>query len=196
MSEVEAGRFRRAYWESVASSGANVTGRVFLDKLPLNTIKLPLIRRLFPNAKIVFALRDPRDVVLSCFRRRLGVNPSMYELLTLEGATRFYGAVMDLFEIYQKKLAFDVTFVRYEDIVDNLESEARRLCTVIGVAWADEMKNFAQTARVSATPSGLQVKQGLYETGAGQWKAYERHMSTVLPALAPWVQRWGYDKTA
>lgn len=196
MSEVEAGRFRRAYWESVASCGADVKGRVFLDKLPLNTIKLPLIRRLFPHAKIVFALRDPRDVVLSCFRRRLGLNPSMFELLTLEGATRFYGAVMDLFETYTKKLALDVTYVRYEDVVANLESEARRLCEVIGVEWSSEMHNFAQTSRLSATPSGLQVKKGLYETGAGQWKKYERHMSSVLPQLAPWVQRWGYDKSA
>jgi hypothetical protein len=40
------------------------------------------------------------------------------------------------------------------------------------------------------------VKKGLYETGAGQWKKYEHHMSGVLPLLAPWVQRWGYDKTA
>jgi hypothetical protein len=135
-------------------------------------------------------------VVLSCFRRRFGQNPSMFELLTLEGATRFYGAVMDLFETYTTKLAFDVTYVRYEDAVANLEGEARRLCAVMGVDWADEMKNFAQTARLSATPSGLQVKKGLYETGSGQWKSYERHLSSALPALAPWVQRWGYDKTA
>ena len=196
MSEVEAGRFRRAYWESVAESGANVAGRVFLDKLPLNTIKLPLLHRLFPNAKIVFALRDPRDVVFSCFRRRFGMNPSMFELLTLDGATRFYGAVMDLFETYVTKLALDVTHVRYEDVVKDLEGEARRVCKVLSVEWVDEMRNFAQSARLSATPSGLQVKKGLYESGAGQWKKYERHMSAVLPLLAPWVQRWGYDKSA
>lgn len=196
MTEIEAGRFRRAYWESVASSGANVTGRIFLDKLPLNTIKLPLLHRLFPNAKIVFALRDPRDVVFSCFRRRLGVNPSMFELLTLEGAARYYGAVMDLFDTYTKKLALDVTYVRYEDLVANLEREAQRVCAAIGVEWQGEMKNFAETARLSATPSGLQVKKGLYETGAGQWKKYERHLAPALPALAPWVQRWGYEKTA
>jgi hypothetical protein len=196
MSEVEAGRFRRAYWESVARCGANVTGRIFLDKLPLNTIKLPLLRRLFPNARIVFALRDPRDVVFSCFRRRLGVNPSMFELLTLEGAARYYGAVMNLFETYKKKLALDVTTVRYEDLVANLEREGQRVCAAMGIEWQDEMRNFAQSARLSATPSGLQVKKGLYETGAGQWKKYDRHISAVLPQLAPWVQRWGYDKSA
>lgn len=196
MSEVEAGRFRRAYWESVASCGANVTGRVFLDKLPLNTIKLPVIYRLFPNAKIVFAVREPRDVVFSCFRRRMGVNPSMFELLTLEGAARYYGAVMNLFETYRTKLALNVTQVRYEDLVADLEREAQRVCAAMGIQFVPEMRNFAQSSRLSATPSGLQVKKGLYETGAGQWKKYEQHMSAVLPQLAPWVQRWGYDKTA
>lgn len=196
ISETDAARFRRAYWESVAGSGAKVAGQVFLDKLPLNTIKLPLIRRLFPNAKIVFALRDPRDVVFSCFRRRFGMNPSMFELLTLEGAARFYVAVMELFDIYTQKLALKVHQVRYEDLVKDLEGETRRLCTVMGIDWNDEMRNFAATARVAATPSGLQVKKGLYETGAGQWKKYDRYLAPVLPALAPWVQRWGYDKSA
>ena len=119
----------------------------------------------------------------------------MFELLTLEGAARYYGAVMNLFETYTKKLALDVTYVRYEDLVASLEREAQRVCAAIGVEWLGEMKNFAETARLSATPSGLQVKKGLYETGAGQWKSYDRHLAPVLPQLAPWVQRWGYDKT-
>jgi hypothetical protein len=120
----------------------------------------------------------------------------MFELLTLQGTTRFYDAVMNLSETYTKKLALDVTYVRYEDVVTDLEREGRRLCSVMGVAWVDEMKNFAQTAPMYATPSGQQVKKGLYETGAGQWKKYERHLDPVLPLLAPWVARWGYDKSA
>ena len=56
--------------------------------MPLNTVLLPLVAKLFPDAKILFALRDPRDVVLSCFRRRFGMSPQMYDFLTLEGAAR------------------------------------------------------------------------------------------------------------
>src|SRR5205823_7949719 len=63
-----------------------------------NTLKLPLIARLFPRAKILFACRDPRDVVLSCFRRRFRMNPAMYQMLTLDGAAHFYDAVMDFAE--------------------------------------------------------------------------------------------------
>ena len=57
---------RTAYWRRVAEAGANVAGKVFVDKYPLNTLKLPLIARLFPGAKILVACRDPRDIVLSC----------------------------------------------------------------------------------------------------------------------------------
>ena len=83
-SEEELESLRAAYWRRVRAGGAEVAGKLFLDKHPLNTLKLPLIARLFPSAKILFARRDPRDVVLSCFRRRFRMNPAMYQMLTPE----------------------------------------------------------------------------------------------------------------
>ena len=74
---------RAAYWARVRAEGAQVAGKVFVDKHPLNTLKLPLIAKLFPEAKILFAQRDPRDVVLSCYRRRFAMSGSAYQLLTL-----------------------------------------------------------------------------------------------------------------
>jgi hypothetical protein len=85
---------RDDYWRNVVRQGLKLRGKVFVDKHPLNTIKLPLIARLFPEAKILFAVRDPRDVILSCYRRHFQINAAMYELLTLPGAARCYDAVM------------------------------------------------------------------------------------------------------
>src|SRR5207248_557466 len=96
--EAELRALRVAYWERVRVGGADVAGKIFVDKHPVNTLKLPLIARLFPRAKILFACRDPRDVVLSCFRRRFRMNPAMYQMLTLDGAAHFYDAVMDFAE--------------------------------------------------------------------------------------------------
>ena len=73
-------------------------GKVFVDKHPLNTLKLPLIARLFPDAKILFARRDPRDVVWSCYRRRFAMSGSAYQLLTLPGAAGYYDAAMRIAE--------------------------------------------------------------------------------------------------
>ena len=87
---------RAAYWQLVAKAGIDMAGKMFVDKHPLNTLKLPLIARLFPRAKILFACRDPRDVVLSCFRHRFQMSAPIYEMLSLQGAARYYDAVMAL----------------------------------------------------------------------------------------------------
>ena len=87
---------RASYWRLAAGAGVDVAGKLFVDKYPLNTLKLPVIARLFPDAKILFACRDPRDVVLSCFRHRFKMNAPIYELLSVESAARYYDAVMQL----------------------------------------------------------------------------------------------------
>ena len=86
---------RAAYWQSVRAFGAAPEGKVFIDKQPLNTFNLPLISKLFPEARILFAIRDPRDVVFSCFRRHFEVNSTMFEFLDLAGGARFYSAVIE-----------------------------------------------------------------------------------------------------
>src|SRR5205823_4909072 len=96
-------------------------GRVFVDKLPMSTVALPVIARLFPQARILFARRDPRDVVFSCFRRRFGMNPVMFQFLTLDGAAAFYDAVMRLADLYRARLPLDLREVRYEAVVDGFE---------------------------------------------------------------------------
>src|SRR5213075_1003156 len=120
----EALRQRESYWSKVRSFAIEPRGRVFIDKLPLASVYLPVIAKLFPNARILFARRDPRDVVLSCFRRRFGMNPSMYELLTLEGAAEFYDAVMQLSELYRRVIPLPQHIVRYESLVEDFDGTA------------------------------------------------------------------------
>jgi len=185
---------RADYWRRVAASGAKVAGKTALDKLPLNTMKLPLIARLFPRAKILFALRDPRDVVLSCFRQRFRMNASMYEFLTLGGAARFYDGVMRLAELYRVKLDIDPYTYRYEDLVEDFDGKTQDICAAIGLPWRAEMRDFAATLdeRSTATPSSIQVSRGLYREGVGQWRRYRSQLEPVLPILGPWVERFGY----
>jgi len=187
--------YRADYWRRVAATGAAVTGKTALDKLPLNTMKLPLIARLFPRAKILFALRDPRDVVLSCFRQRFRMNASMYEFLTLSGTARFYDGVMGLAELYRAKLDIDPYTYRYEDLVEDFDGKTQDICAAIGLPWRAEMRDFAATLdeRSTATPSSIQVSRGLYREGVGQWRRYREQLQPVLPILTPWIERFGYD---
>jgi tetratricopeptide (TPR) repeat protein len=186
--------YRADYWRRVASGRVDVAGKVALDKLPLNTMKLPLIARLFPDAKILFARRDPRDVVLSCFRQRFRINASMYEFLTLEGASRFYDGVMRLADLYRAKLTLDIHTHRYEDLVEDFDGQTRAICEFIGLPWRAEMREFAATLdeRSTATPSSTQVARGLYREGVGQWRRYREQLAPVLPVLTPWVEQFGY----
>jgi tetratricopeptide (TPR) repeat protein len=185
---------RDAYWRSVHSAGVDVTGKVFVDKHPLNTLKLPLIKRLFPHAKILFAVRDPRDVVLSCFRRRFQMNPSMYEFLTLPGAAAFYAAVMQFAQTAKHKLNLEWREVRYEQLIADFEQEMRGICTYIGLTWHPSMGEFAQRvqSREHATPSTAQLSQGLVTSATAQWRHYEPQLAAVLPTLNVWLERLGY----
>ncbi len=188
--------YREAYWKRVAQEWEAPTKPVFIDKLPLNSVLLCLVAKLFPDAKILFALRDPRDVVLSCFRRRFGMTQQMYELLTLKGAASYYDVVMELCEVYREKLSLAFTDTRYETLVSDFDGETKRLCAFLDIEPDPGMADFAPKAlaRHIDTPSAAQVAQGLFTHGAGQWRPYREQLSPVLPILEPWIARYGYSK--
>jgi tetratricopeptide (TPR) repeat protein len=186
---------RRAYWDAVRAAGVDPAGKVFIDKHPLNTLKLPLIARLFPRAKILFACRDPRDVVLSCFRRRFKMNAAMYELLTLPGGAVFYAVVMEFAEQVRPLLGLDWHGVRYESLAADLELEMRAACEFLGLTWVAGMEDFGGRvqARERATPSTAQLARGLERSGLEPWRHYEMPLQPILPILMPWVTRLGYS---
>ena len=188
--------YRESYWKAAALHGISRKRGVFVDKLPLNSVLLCLIAKLFPDAMIVFAVRDPRDVVLSCFRRRFSMTPQMYELLTLEGAANYYSSVMTLSKIYKDKLALPTHTLRYEDMIENFDAEVHRLLDFLDLDWHDSVRNFAEIARNKEinTPSAAQVTRGLYTQGIGQWRKYRLQLAPALPALAPWIAQFGYSE--
>jgi Flp pilus assembly protein TadD len=193
--EAELAPLRDAYWQRVADAGVFVNRNLFVDKHPLNGLKLPLITRLFPEARILFALRDPRDVVWSCFRRRFRMTAPYYELLTLDGAAALYATVMEITELLIRDLELRVHRVKLETLIADFENEARGLCAFLDLPWNEGMRDFAATARSRgvATASGAQVARGLNASGIGEWRRYREQLAPVLPVLAPWVERFGYD---
>ncbi|MGH8281598.1 MAG: tetratricopeptide repeat-containing sulfotransferase family protein [Gammaproteobacteria bacterium] len=195
LDEVALEPYRKLYWKRVAEfQPERVPGQIFVDKLPLNTIFLPLIKRLFPSARFIFAVRDPRDVVLSCFMRAFGLNEAMRNFLTLEDAARYYAAVMKIGIDSLQHLRRSMHLIRYEALVDDVESEARRLCTFLELEWDSGMLRFQETARKHRinTPSYHQVVQPVYTSARERWRHYEKHLQPVLPQLQPFVEFFGY----
>ena len=185
---------RARFWQNAQTLGISVRNKVLVEQTPLNTLHLPVIAKLFPEAKIVFALRDPRDVVLSCFRRLFVLNDYVYEFLTLEGTAKFYDATMKLAQLYRDRLPLALIDVRNEDLVADFEGQTRELCEFIGLPFEDTMRDFANSAgkRHIATPSALQVSRGISPEGIGHWRNYRDQLDPVLPLLVPWVERFGY----
>jgi Tfp pilus assembly protein PilF len=193
LDEGHIGAIRDAYWKRVRAE-ANVGRRIVVDKLPLNIIFLPLIRRVFPNTKILFALRDPRDVVLSCFQQRFGMNAAMVQFLQLETAAAYYDKVMSLGSLCREKLGLSVLEVRYENVVADLEAVARSVTDFLGLPFEEAMLSPSETAKARNinTPSARQVIEPIYSRSVARWKRYETQLAPVLPVLNRWADRFGY----
>jgi hypothetical protein len=194
IDERAAAHFRETYWQRLRNAGIDVSGKMLIDKQPLNTVKLPLIAKLFPDAKVLFAMRDPRDVVLSCFRRRFRMNIDMFEFLTLDGAARYYDAVMRLGALYREKLPLNLMVSRHEEMIEDFDAAMRAICEFTGLSWNESMRGFAQRAANVATPSAPQLAGGLTGEGVGQWRRYAAQLAPVMPLVQPWVEKFGYAK--
>ncbi len=192
LSPADAAPLREAYWRGVAA-GTDIVGRMVVDKLPLHTANLPLIAKLFPDARILFALRDPRDVVFSCFRRRFQMNAAMFEFLTLKGAAAYYDAVMALGEACRSRMPLKVREVRHESLVADFDGEMRAILAFLGLDWDEGVRGFAGRAKAALrTPSDPQVARGLNSEGLGQWRRYSAELRPILGDLDPWVRRFDY----
>lgn len=195
LPEAEAAYYRGLYWQHVRQEiGRDPAGALVLDQTPLNTLHLPLIARLFPGATILFAGRDPRDVVLSCFRRLFTLHRYTWEFLSLERTARFYDLAMQIQALARARLALTFCDIRNEDLVADFEGEMRRVCDALALSWEPALADFAAASRTRgvATPSATQIARGLNAGGIGQWRRYEEHMASVLPLLEPWVRAFGY----
>jgi tetratricopeptide (TPR) repeat protein len=183
---------RAMYWQRVREAGVQLDHSAFIDRMPLNGVVLCLVAKLFPDAKVLFAVRDPRDVVFSCFRRRFGMTSQMYEMLTPQSAAAYYDAVMSLVEIYRRKLPLAFLDVRYENIVSEFENEMRRICAYVGVEYDLAVEACAISENVTAL-SAVELARGLYPEGIGRWRRYEEQLKAIFPVVAPWTARFGYE---
>lgn len=194
LSEAERIALRDAYLAEATTTGPSGPGRL-VDKLPLNSIHLPLIRWLFPDAPILFALRHPMDCVLSCFMQDFHLNAAMANYLDLTKAARHYDRVMSLATRAIDRFDLQPVFVRYEDLVADFDGTIRSMLDGLDLAWEDSVLHYADRAKgqIVNTPSYAQVAEPIYRRASGRWQRYEAHLDDIAPILVPWIERWGYS---
>lgn len=186
---------RKFYWQRAqALFGNDIEGRLFLDKTTMNSIDIGLIATLFPDAKLIFLLRDPRDVCLSCFMQTMTPNPSTVHLLTWGGTARFYAQLMGWWQTVKPKLSMPYYELRYEDAIDDFEPTFRRVFEFIGLEWDPAATDFHKNAakKLIASPSFSQVSQPLYSSSVARWRRYEKEYRSVSEDLQPYLESYGY----
>ena len=152
------------------------------DKRPGNFLCAGLIHSALPNARIIHTRRDPIDTCFSCFSQLFGSNlPYAYDLGELGRCYRAYEALMSHWrEVLPPGAMLEV---QYEEVVADLEGQARRIVAYCGLEWDARCLDFHRTERQVRTASVSQVRQPIYKSSVGRWRAYEAFLGPLREAL-------------
>lgn len=196
MDEAAIRKARDQYFDEVAKIETVGPGQLLIDKSPLFLHKAPLIHRLFPNARIILALRHPCDVLLSCFMSNFRLNTAMSNFLRLEDAAEFYDLTFQHWERSRALFDLKVHTIVYEQLVEDVEAEVRPLFDFLGLDWHEQALDHRRTAKkrgLITTASYSQVTEPIYKRASGRWTRYRDHLAPVFPKLDPWVRKFGYS---
>ena len=150
------------------------------DKMLANFCMVGLIHLALPNARILHTRRDPMDTCLSCFSTMFE-QPFAYDLGELG---RYYRTYEQLMDHWRRNLPAGVMLeVNYEDVVQDLEGEARRIVAYCGLAWSNRCLSFHETARPVKTASVNQVRSRIYKNSVGRWRPGDDILRPLLLAL-------------
>lgn len=159
--------------------------RYVVDKLPHNFEHIGLIKLLFPNARILSCLREPRDVAVSNFMTdyaaKFGGMGFAYDLAWIGEQLVDHRRLMDH---WQALFPDSILEVGYEDTVTDTEAQARRMLAFLGLEWEPAVLEFQSVDRPVKTASSWQVRQPVYTTSKARWRNYVDHLGPLEAALA------------
>lgn len=153
-----------------------------VNKSPSNVYWLGQITALFPNARIILCRRDLRDVCWSCYAQHF-FEPMMSWTDTLEDCAAHAREIQRLIDHWRLALPGQFLEIHYEDVVEDIEREARRLLEYLGLAWDPACLAFNESKRVVMTASHWQVRQPLYATSVARWRHYRAHLQPLFDEL-------------
>lgn len=176
--------------------GQPVNRRLLIDKNPSLTSFIPAFIRIFPETKFLVALRDPRDVCLSCFTQpMLPTNALAGNYPSLEATVAQYTSVMGFWQTMKPLMPSPWQEVRYEDLVENVESVARRALEFFDVSWDAAVLNFQQHVqhKLVRSPTYADVRKPVSKSAIGRWRNYQKYLEPHLEKLEPFVKAFGYE---
>ena len=173
----------------------NMEGKkIVIDKFPLLITEIGFINCIFPNAKIIFAVRHPCDVVISCFFTSFKINEAMIKFLDWQNTIDFYNKVLDLFVFYENELELKYKIIKYEDVVKNFKYQITKLVEFLDLKYEKNLEKFYETAKNRFqifTPSYTQVVNPLYTSSINRWKNYDQS-KFLSTSLSKWIEKFNY----
>ena len=187
---------RECYWQRVRRKLQLLPGQRLVDKNPMNMLALPALRRLFPQAPILLALRHPCDVVLSCHLQHFRAPDFALVCSNLEWLATAHRRAFEYWYQQAELLRPRVREVVYESLVSDFENELRAIADFLGLSWSAAMLAPAERARERlflSTPSYAQVMQPVTRAAIGRWRNYAELLAPIVPTLRPFIERWNYE---
>jgi hypothetical protein len=161
----------------------------------MNILRLPAIRRVFPNARILLAVRHPCDVILSCYMQQFRAPDFALLCRSIDSLGLGFRRTFDYWYAQGALVAPAVHEINYENLVRDFEAGMRAVTDFLELPWDEHMLRPAERAQAKgyiSTPSYAQVMQPVHQKSVDRWRRYEKHFAAALPALEPYLVRWGY----
>ncbi len=160
-----------------------------VDKMPTNYMWVGMIHLMMPKAKIIHSRRHPMETCLSAFR--IYFPDGQYWSYDLRRMGKTYRRYLDYMQQWRETLPEGrMLEVRYEDMVGNLEQQARSLIDYCNLPWDPACLNFHETERAVRTASTSQVRKPVYQTSMNRWRKYEPYLKPLLEELGPVVKEY------
>ncbi|TAN06059.1 MAG: sulfotransferase family protein [Rhodanobacteraceae bacterium] len=196
LGSAQCDQLRDIYWRAVAQLVHLRPGQRLVDKNPLTMLRLPLLVRIFPNAKIIFVVRHPCDVVFSNYMQHFNAPAYIALCSTLQRLASGYAAAMRFWNRHVELFRPKVFEWRYEEVVRDFDAHVEQLGTFLQLDDTEPLRRFSEHAKRKGyigTPSYTQVVQPVYASSIGRWHRYRGYFAPVLPLLEPAMRHWGYD---
>ena len=186
LSELGAQDYQRFAENYLRDTLAYRTGKPrFIDKMPNNFRHLGLIHLMFPNARIIDARRDP---IACCFSNLKQLFASGQQFTySIDDITRYYRMYVELMAHWDYALPRKILRVHHEQVVDDLESNVRRILDFCGLEFEANCVEFHKTQRAVHSASSEQVRRPINRDGVDQWRHYEPWLGPLKVALGPLV---------
>lgn len=157
------------------------TALCLVDKAPLNFLYLGLIAVMFPQARVIWCRRDPRDIAVSIYGENFALNERL--CTRLDDIGHYIRLQEQLMRHWQSVLPLPILELNYESLVTAPELQARRVIDFAGLEWNPACLDYHSHGRSTQTPSRWQVKEPVHTRSIDRWRNYAEHLTPLLTAL-------------